>query len=278
MCAEIPLSSMDEVAGMFDVDDYMAFYSGFLTPARSDAETAQLAGLLDMHPRNGALRILDLACGFGRIANRLALLGHRVTGVEYQAGFLSLARAEARRNNLLAPQPGGPNGSGGSVRYVRGDMRELDYTAEFERALLLFNSFGYFTDAENLAVLRRVAQALTPGGLLGFDIANRDALLAGFQPETVMEVEGALMVNRFSFDALSGRLHNHRSILRSATSGGADIPRREIHFSIRLYSATEIRDLLERAGLRLQTAYAEWDATPLRADSPAMALVAQKPD
>lgn len=262
---------MDDVASMFDVDDYMAFYSDFLTPERSDAETAGLALLLDMGPltsgplTSGPLRVLDLACGFGRIANRLALLGHRVTGVEYQAGFLSLARADARRNDLLAPQPGG------SVRYVRGDMREIDYSAEFERVVMLFNSFGYFTDAENLGVLRAVARALTPGGLLGFDITHRDGLFHDFQPETVLEKDGALMINRFSFDLLSGRLHNHRSILR-------DGARKEIHFSVRLYSVTEIRDLLARAGLALQSVYAEWDASPLRLDSPAMVLVAKKPE
>jgi SAM-dependent methyltransferase len=256
---------MDDVAAMFSVDDYLFFYADYLTPARSATETAQLAGLLDMDPRRtGPLRVLDLACGYGRIANRLALIGHHVTGVEYQPGFLSLARAEARRNGLLG------RGPGGRVHYVHGDMRQIDYTAQFERVVMLFNSFGYFTDAENLGVLQAVARALTPGGRLGFDIANRDGLFHDFQPETVVDKDGALMINRFSFDVLTGSLHNRRTILR-------DGQRRDISFSIRLYSVTEIRDLLERAGLALEAVYADWDASPIRVDSPAMALVAKKP-
>lgn len=257
---------MDDVASMFSVDDYMFFYADYLIPARSDTETAQAAGLLDMDPRkSGPLHVLDLACGFGRIANRLALIGHQVTGVEYQAGFLSIARAEARANNLLAPRPGG------SVRYVHGDMREIDYEAQFERVVMMFNSFGYFSDAENLRVLQAIARALTPGGLLGFDIANRDGLFHDFQPTSVSEKDGALMISRFSFDMMTGRLHNNRTIIR----GGA---RRDIPFSIRLYTVTEIRDLLAQAGLALQSVYAEWDGSPLSVESPAMVLVAKKPE
>jgi SAM-dependent methyltransferase len=89
-----PLSPIDDVANMFSVDDYMYFYADYLDDERSNNETAMVARLLDM-ARGQPLRVLDLACGFGRIANRLALLGHRVTRVEYQAGFLENARADA---------------------------------------------------------------------------------------------------------------------------------------------------------------------------------------
>lgn len=251
------LSPIDDVANMFSVDDYMFFYGGFLTPERSDAETASAVQLLDMHPRRGALNVLDLACGFGRIANRLALFGHQVTGVEYLPGFLEIARADAARNGLR-------------VEFLQGDMRAIDFTAQFERVLMMFNSFGYFPDEENLLVLQNVARALKPGGLLGFDVAHRDGVLNDFHPHYVTEMgDGSLLINRFSFDVLSGRLRNDRIVLR-------DGQRRDRPFSIRLYSVTELRDLLARAGLRLVDLYAEWDASPLAMDSPSMVVIAQK--
>lgn len=40
--------------------------------------------------------VLDLACGHGRIANRLASRGARVVGLDATALFLSLAREKAR--------------------------------------------------------------------------------------------------------------------------------------------------------------------------------------
>jgi SAM-dependent methyltransferase len=259
MTAE-PLSPMDDVANMFSVDDYMYFYADYLDADRSNNETALAVRLLNL---NQPMRVLDLACGFGRIANRLALLGHRVTGIEYQPGFLELARADAERNDLLRPQ------RRGWVEYFQGDMRELEITGEFDRALMMFNSFGYFSDAENLRVLRGIARALKPGGLLGFDIANRDGVLNDFHPHYVTEKEHNLLINRFSFDVLTGRLRNDRIVFRDGV-------RKDRPFSIRLYSVTEMHGLLAEAGLVLEQVYAEWDASPLAVDSPAMVVLARK--
>jgi len=257
-----PLSPIDDVANMFSVDDYMYFYADYLDDERSNNETAMVARLLDM-ARGQPLRVLDLACGFGRIANRLALLGHRVTGVEYQAGFLEIARADAERNDLLRPRPRG------WVEYTQGDMRNIQYSETFDRAIMMFNSFGYFTDEENLGVLRGIARALKPGGLLGFDIANRDGVLNDFHPHYVSEKEGNLLINRFSFDVLTGRLRKDRIVIRNGA-------RRDRPFTIRLYSVTEMRALLAEAGLELEEVYAEWDGSTLAVDSPAMVVVARK--
>lgn len=245
---------MDDVAGMFSVDDYLYFYSDYLTPERSTAETAAVVRLLEI---DRPMRILDLACGFGRIANRLALLGHAVTGVEYQPGFLEIARREARLNRL-------------DVEYIQGDMRQIDLPpASFERALMMFNSFGYFPDEENLRVLKGIAQALAHGGLLGFDVAHRDGVLNDFHPHYVTEKDGSLLINRFSFDVQSGRLRNDRIVIR-------DGQRRDRPFSIRLYTLTEMRALLAAAGLELIDQYAEWDAAPLELSSPSMVIIARK--
>ena len=245
---------MDDVAGMFSVDDYLYFYGDYLTPERSAAETAAVVRLLEI---DRPMRILDVACGFGRIANRLALLGHTVTGVEYLPGFLDIARHEARLNRL-------------QVTYRQGDMRALAEPPTYDRALMMFNSFGYFPDDENLLVLQGIARALLPGGLLGFDVAHRDGVLNDFHPHYVTEKGADLLINRFSFDVTTGRLHNHRIVIR-------DGERRDRPFSIRLYSLTEMRALLAAAGLELAAHYAEWDASPLDFASPSMVIVARKP-
>ncbi len=260
MLASDSLPSMDDIAGMFSVDDYLYFYADYLTPERSAAEARAVVSLLAM---DQPMRVLDLACGFGRIANRLALLGHRVVGVEYQPGFIEIARAAAQELGIHeAPR-------GGSVRYVQGDMRCIDYEARFERVIMMFNSFGYFSDEENLEVLKRIARGLVSGGRLGFDIGSRDGLLANFHPHYVSEKEGNLMINRFSFDVLSGRLRNERIIIRDGV-------RKDRPFSIRLYSVSEMRNLLAEAGLELEQVYGEWDARPLELESGSMVLLARK--
>ena len=44
---------------------------------------------------DGGERLLDVPCGHGRVANRLAERGYRTTGVDRSTSFLDRARADA---------------------------------------------------------------------------------------------------------------------------------------------------------------------------------------
>ena len=57
---------------VFDVDDYLFFYRDTLTEEVSQRQVDFLVEALDL---DEPCDILDLACGFGRHANRLAALG-----------------------------------------------------------------------------------------------------------------------------------------------------------------------------------------------------------
>ncbi len=84
-----------------------------------------------------------------------------------------------------------------------------------------------------------------------------------------MDKGGDLSINRFSFDMLTGRFHNRRIVIRNGI-------RRDKPFSIRLYNATEIRDLLHRAGLEV-VRLSGGGSQPLSANSRGMVVVARKP-
>jgi SAM-dependent methyltransferase len=138
---------------------------------RSDPEARRYApgirALLAL-PRNA--RILDVACGDGRYARALTVLGYRVTGVDLSAAMLGVAAAAS------ADLPGSPT-------YVRGDMRELPFFEQFEGAVSLFTSFGYFDDrVDDQRQLSSVHRALVPGGRFVIDVGNarrmRDELVA----------------------------------------------------------------------------------------------------
>jgi SAM-dependent methyltransferase len=171
-------------------------------------------------------------------------------------GFLEMARHRAAEKGV-------------QVDYRQGDMRQLDFVEEFDRVLLLFTSFGYFEDNENLRVLENVARALKPGGMLGLDIPNRDAVTKDVPSTHVIDRDGDLTINRLSFDVLSGRFHNHRILIRDGV-------RKDKPFSIRLYNTNEIRDLLDRAGLEI-IKMVGYGGQPLTADSRGIMLVAQRP-
>ena len=61
------------------------------------------------------MRVLDMPCGEGRIAGRLARMGCEVVGVDYTEPWIELARKQY-------PE----------AAFHRGDMRSLEYDQEFD--------------------------------------------------------------------------------------------------------------------------------------------------
>jgi SAM-dependent methyltransferase len=243
-----------DVEAVFDVDDYLYFYGESLTDERTEAEVSALVRLLELDtPR----KILDLACGFGRHANRLAAMGHTVTGIDLTPGFLEIARQEAMKRKV-------------DVQYRLGDMRNINFDHEFDLVMLLFTSFGYFSDEVNQRILINARKALKPGGLLIFDSLNRDTLLKEMRPYFVVEKEGNMMIDRLSFDSLLGRFYNKRVVFKDGV-------RKDKPFFVRLYNPNEIKTLLDQAGLELHHIYAGWDGKEFSSDAHRMVVVARKP-
>jgi len=239
---------------VFDVDDYLYFYHESLTDERTETEVNALVSLLELDTPK---KILDLACGFGRHTNRLAALGHSMTGIDITPGFLEIARRDATLRHV-------------DVQYRQGDMRSITFRDEFDCVMLLFTAFGYFSDEQNLQVLINAGRALKPGGLLIFDSPNRDAFLKDMRPYSVLEKEGNLMIDRISFDSLLGRIYNKRIVFRDGV-------RKDKPFFTRIYNPNELKHLISQAGMDLFHLYGGWDATEFTSASHRIVVIARKP-
>jgi SAM-dependent methyltransferase len=245
---------MDEewpIDELFD-EDYLYFFAGRLADDGTDEEASTIWTLLAM---DDGTEVLDLACGQGRIANRLAGMGARVTGLDATPLLLDVARADAEHRGV-------------SVEYVHGDMRAIPWTDRFEAVVSWFTAYGYFDDAQNRAVLRQVHRALRPGGRFLVELVHKDGLLPHWVPATVTEGDDGLLVDQREFDPLTGRSNAQWTIIRNGRL-------RRSSFFVRLFSFTELRDWLLDAGFRRVEGYAG-DGTPLTAASRRMILVADK--
>jgi SAM-dependent methyltransferase len=233
-------------------EDYLYFYEELLTPERTAGEVDLIWKLLELEP---GLELLDLACGHGRIANPLAERGVRVTGLDATPMFLELARADAAERGV-------------DVEYVEGDMRSIPWSARFDRVLCWFTSFGYFGDDDNRRVLAEACEALKPGGLLAVEMNNRDNLLGRYLDEVVTERGEDRMIDRHRFDVQTGRSHDERTIIR----GGRE---RTFEFSVRMFTAAELRDWMLAAGFSEARAHGE-DGEPLTLEHRRMTVVGRK--
>lgn len=237
---------------LFD-EDYLYFYEEFLSDEQSDTEAELIWRLLELEP---GMEVLDLACGHGRIANRLAERGARVTGLDATPLFLERARADAAARGV-------------EVDYVEGDMRELPWESRFDRIVNWFTAFGYFDDdEEDRRVLRAAHRALRPGGRLLIENNNTAELLGRWQPSVVTERDGNLMIDRSRFDPVSGRATTERVIVRDGTT-------RSTTFSVRMFVAVELGAWLRDAGFST-VEFFDRQGEPLTVESRRMLTVARR--
>ncbi|MFE1248400.1 class I SAM-dependent methyltransferase [Streptomyces sp. NPDC058735] len=100
---------------------------------------------------------LDLCCGTGAGAGVLArVCRERVTGVDFSAGMLDVARERVR--------PAGP-----PVCWVRADARALPFGPAFD-LVVSFGAFGHFLPRELPRLFTQVRSVLRPGGRFAFPL------------------------------------------------------------------------------------------------------------
>lgn len=108
----------------------------------------------------GPARVLDAGCGTGRVAVRLAELGHEVVGVDLDAGMLARARAAAP-----------------DLTWVEGDLAGLALPGPpFDLVVAAGNVIPLVAPGTEAAVVTALARHLARGGLLvagfGLDVAH----------------------------------------------------------------------------------------------------------
>jgi SAM-dependent methyltransferase len=228
-------------------EEYPVLYAPVLDPARTEREVAAAVAILRL--REGS-RLLDLCCGTGRHAIPLRRRGVRVSGVDSSARLLAMARERAERVGAFPP-------------FVRGDARDLPLRAgAFDAAICLFNSIGYGTDAEALAMLRE-ARRCAPALLL--ETVHRDEHVRNTAPGGVFEWaerDGVRVLVERWIEAIPGV---SRAIFRIQREGKPDVVK---DFRHRLYSATELTAMLRKAGYERIECYGDYDRRAFAIDSP----------
>ena len=189
-------------------------------------------------------RILDLACGGGDQAKMLAQRGYDVVGVDIAPSLIDYAQQQFAEENL--------EGS-----FMVGDMRAIDYDAEFDVCVILSGSFGFFGDREDQELLCSIRKALKTGGkvFVMFKSAHRQFKHA----RDYREIDDGWEFGEGWFDAETSTKYGTVFIIRK--DGTMIVPKKEPGYhaneGIRCYTIPEMQKMLSKAGLTYLASYSD---------------------
>jgi ubiquinone/menaquinone biosynthesis C-methylase UbiE len=199
--------------------------------------------------------IFDLCCGMGRHSLTLADYGFKVTGMDLSEVLLQ----EAGR---LDPD--------GKVQWLKGDMRHIPLTQQFDAVVNLFTSFGYFSnEAENEQVLQEISRLLKDEGKFLIDFLNPAYVEANLVPKSLRH-EGDLEIEE-TRAITDGYVRKHIVIRANGQK-----PREYVE-QVRLYRLSDFKRMLAMAGLAIDQVYGHYDGTPYdEQQSPRLILIGSK--
>lgn len=248
----------------------------------------QLAALYDAFPFDGDLpfyreladaeggRVLEIACGSGRVLVPLVAAGCDVVGIDVSPHMLAIAQHKLDSNHKT-----------GRGQLVQADMRDfaLDRT-DFDLAIVAVKSFAYLTDRhDQLRALQRIAAHLRPGGALAMDLMHprldwlaaadgsmKDDLLhrVAAGNYTLSRVESVVRTD------LVEQIRVIRSIYERIDDSGAVLEKRFVEWPYRWLHRFEAEHLLERAGFEIENVYGGYQREEFTSASSAMVFVARK--
>ncbi len=228
---------------------YSQYYDLLYRDKNYAAEVDYVKRLIEReHP--GSKTVLDLGCGTGRHDFLLAEHGYRVTGVDMSADMLKVANAE-RAKKLAVGGPPPPD-------FAEGDVRSVRLGRRFDAVVSLFHVMSYQTsNADLLAAFTTLREHVAPGGVVLFDAWYGPTVLTDRPVVRVKRLHGdGFDVTRLAepvFHPNENVVDVNYQIMIAQRDSGRTEQLRETH-RMRYLFVPEVRELLERVGLRLDRA------------------------
>ncbi|MHC4557557.1 MAG: class I SAM-dependent methyltransferase [Planctomycetota bacterium] len=216
----------------------LLFNSERILSAKQEVE--QIVSLLKLQP---GVSICDLCCGPGRHSLELGRLGYCVTGVDRTGSYIEQAKEKANEKGL-------------NIRFVQDDMRSFCEPNAFDAVINVFTSFGYFEEVtDDKRVLENVYKSLKEDGKFLIDIMAKEVLARIFQEKRWWEEGGAIILEEAKLSEDWSSVDSRWIIIR-------DSRRDEFRFTLRLYSAARLSELLKSSGFGKVEIYGGLDASP----------------
>jgi len=157
-------------------------------------------------------RLLDLACGPGLYALRLARRGCEYVGIDFSPASIRHAKETAAAEDL-------------SCTFRHADVRDGLVGEGFDLVMMIYGQFNVFQRDQGLKILKRAHKALKPGGALLLEVQSLEKIQKGgeagpswYSAESgLFSAEAHLVLQENFWDADAGASTNRFSIIEATT-------------------------------------------------------------
>jgi len=202
-------------------------------------------------------QLLDLCCGPGRHSTIFAEKGFSVTAVDLIDYHLAEAAKNAADHDVR-------------IDFVKADA--LDYVREdfYDYIINLYTSFGYFeSEEENQRMLNNICDSLKAGGFFVMEIMTKEIFARLFNEREFYDFnDGIYTVRREIIDDWE-KVSNHWKIVKDCNIHEFDI----VYY---LYSAVELKRMLQKAGFSGIECYGTFYGDPYDQNAAQLIVVATK--
>jgi len=262
------LTGRPDIAEMANEWFYLLLKS--ITPAeRTTTEVDGILRLCELNnivpPDKNNFKILDSCCGYGRHAIELSARGFQdIAGIDLSPTLIGKARDKIKNKLNTKTYP----------EFTVGDILEMPYNdSSFDLVLNLWTSFGLYSDEDNKRCLKEINRVLEEGGFIFFDLHNLNHFLTSGRLGHHFYKDGSLLyLEDVSYEPLTGREENNAEFYYKGKL------KHSFFLSVRRYTFTEFKSLLEETGFEFISVYGDFDGSPFSVSpsSKRMIVIAQK--
>jgi SAM-dependent methyltransferase len=209
-------------------------------------------------------KVLEIACGTGRITIPLAKAGADIRGLDLSPSMLARAKEKADAESI-------------DVEWIQADARTFDLGSTFSLIYYPYNSMEHLHDSHSLrAMFSRVRAHLEPDGIFALDVHQPSLPLLSRHPGEIYPVEelgqdpdGTMVTGE---EVSYNDATQVYTIRWHYSSPNGEDPRID-ELRLRMFFPQELDALLESNGFEILHKYGDFSRTPYSEESLKQVLV-----
>lgn len=213
---------------------------------------------------NAPMRVLDIACGTGKVSIPLAERGFEVVGIDISQEMVNAARKQAAA-------------AGVNALFLAEDMRDFTLPEPVGLAYSFGDSINYLMGIDDVVqAFQSIAAALTDDGVFIFDLITEHHILQYFSGKTYTGQHRHIKYIWDNEYDTATRVCISTMTFQVPHPGSGEIQEfKEVHYQ-KIYPVEEVVDALTRAGFELRGACEEFTLKAVTKDTDRAFLVARK--